>query len=288
LHYNNIYIIILLKIEILKKELVGMNLNRTYGVEIEFIGDRESVAQAVREAGLDCLVEGYNHRTKPHWKVVTDSSVHVDGISGLGGEIVSPILRGTEGFEQIEKVCRALKSAGASVNITCGLHVHHDAQDFRTETFKNLIKIYKRFEPTIDELVFPSRRGNTNTYCQTLARIDMEEILKKNTLQQIIPHYGDRYRKLNLRSFATHGTVEFRQHQGTIDSKEIINWIKLTQAMVERAVTRRVREGTTKDWESFKYFLFLNPNPNCRVSSYDEETKEMLKYFGKRRKELAA
>jgi hypothetical protein len=265
-----------------------MNLNRTYGVEIEFIGDRASVAQAVREAGLDCLVEGYNHITRPHWKVVTDGSVKVNGISGLGGEIVSPILSGIEGFEQIEKVCRALKSAGASVNITCGLHVHHDARDFRTETFKNLIKIYRRFEPTIDELVAPSRRENTNTYCQTLARINMEEILKKNTLQQIIPLYGNRYRKLNLHSFATHGTVEFRQHQGTIDADKIINWIKLTQAMVQRAVDRPVRKGTAADWGTFKDYIFRNHAPNNRQTTFSEDTKQLVKFYQKRIKELAA
>lgn len=266
-----------------------MNKNRTYGVEIEFIGDRRAVEVAINAMGIECRWEGYNHNTRPHWKIVSDSSVRAPGqYFPTGWELVSPILKGDDGLEQIRKVCEAMGQAGATVNATCGLHVHHDAQDFTTKTFKNIIKIYARFEPVMDSLVADSRRGTNNRYCQTLAYIDIDELVKYDSLIAIRNLYGSRYRKLNIESYTTHGTVEFRQHQGTTNATKIINWIKLTQAIVERAVNRQVKDGTKSDWESFKYFLFLNPNPNNRVSSYDEETKEMLKYFNKRRKELAA
>jgi hypothetical protein len=117
----------------------------------------------------------------------------------------------------------------------------------------------------------------------------MISLLEQDSLAAIRYTYGTRYRKLNIESYVTHGTVEFRQHQGTTNAAKIINWIKLTQAIVERAVNRAVKKGEACDnWDSFKYFLFLNPDPNNRVSSYDAETKEMLKYFNKRRKELVA
>lgn len=263
-----------------------MNKNRTYGVEIEFIGDRGAVEVAINAMGIECRWEGYNHNTRPHWKIVSDSSVRAPGQSGW--ELVSPILKGDDGLEQIRKVCEAMGQAGATVNATCGLHVHHDAQDFTTKTFKNIVKIYARFEPVMDSLVSNSRRGRNNDYCRTLADVNMGRLLEQDSLATIRSIYGTRYRKLNITSYVTHGTVEFRQHQGTTNADKIINWIKLTQAIVERAVNRQVKDGTKSDWESFKYFLFLNPNPNNRVSSYDEETKEMLKYFNKRRKELAA
>jgi hypothetical protein len=272
---------------------MAMNLDRTFGIEIEFIGDRGNVAQGIRDLGLRCEIENYNHNTRPHWKITSDSSVHPNANqAGYGWELVSPILKGRDGLEQIRKVCEALESAGAKVNRSCGLHVHHDARDFQNETFKNLIKIYARFEPVIDTLVAPSRRGNVNQYCQTLARIDLENVLNAGDPTTLRRAYGDRYKKLNLQSYVTHGTVEFRQHQGTINAEKIINWVKLTQGIVERAVARPVKKcgpRTRKDWETFKYFLFLNPsshNPNNRKSSYDEETKEMIKYFNKRRKEL--
>lgn len=274
-----------------------MNLNRTFGVEIEFIGDKDTVAQALNDAGIPCQAERYNHTTRSYWKIVPDSSIrpNADGIrrGWKGWELVSPVLRGRRGLEEIKELCAVLKTVGVSVNKTCGLHVHHDASDFQTETFKNIIKIYTRFEETIDSLVAPSRRGNNNTYCQSLLEINIERILKQDNFQSIRTHYGDRYKKLNIESFVTHGTIEFRQHQGTLNADKIINWIKLTQGIVERAVARPVKKcgpRTRKDWESFKYFLFLNPsshNPSNRKSSYDEETKDMIAYYNKRRKELA-
>ncbi len=274
-----------------------MNLNRTFGVEIEFIGDKDAVAQALNDAGIPCQAERRNRITRSYWKIVSDSSIspNADDIrrGWEGWELVSPILKGRRGLEEIKEVCAVLKTVGVSVNKTCGLHVHHDARDFQTETFKNIIKIYTRFEETIDSLVAPSRRGNNNTYCQSLLEIDIERILKQDNFQSIRAYYGDRYKKLNIESFVTHGTIEFRQHQGTVNADKIINWIKLTQAIVERAVARPVKKcgaRTRKDWQTFKYFLFLNPsahNPSNRKSSYDEETKDMIKYYNKRRKELA-
>lgn len=264
-----------------------MNNNRTFGVEIEFIGNREAVAQAINAAGLQCNIENYNHTTRPHWKITTDSSVRSNN-GARGWELVSPILKDQDGLEQIEIVCTAMSQAGATVNRTCGLHVHHDARDFNTNSFKNIIKIYTRFEPTIDSLVACSRRGHANEYCRSMKDISLEVVLNQDSFREMNYYLPSRYYKLNLKSYTTHGTIEFRQHQGTINASKIINWIKLTQAMVERAVTRQVKKGTKADWESFKYFLFLNPDPNNRVSSYDEETKKMLKYYNKRRMELVA
>lgn len=267
-----------------------MDLNRTYGVEIEFVGDRYMVLEAVRELGIECHIEGYNHETRNHWKIVSDSSVRANrNQNGSGWELVSPILKGRDGLEQIKKVCKALKIAGAAVNRSCGLHVHHDAADFTTNTFKNLIRLYARFEPVIDSLVSQSRRGNNNRYCKSLAELNIDEIMKQKDLYNITALYGNRYRKLNLQSYITHGTVEFRQHQGTIDADKIINWIKLTQAMVQRAVDRPVRKGTAAaDWETFKDYIFRNHAPNNRQTTFSEDTKQLVKFYQKRIKELAA
>ena len=48
-------------------------------------------------------MEGYNHTTRPYWKIVTDASVSHEGL-----EIVSPVLKGQDGLNQLEKVLKAL------------------------------------------------------------------------------------------------------------------------------------------------------------------------------------
>ena len=48
-----------------------------------------------------------------------------------------------------------------------------------------------------------------------------------------------RYHKLNLMAFWRHGTVEFRQHSGTIDAEKICAWISLTQGFIEKALVSK-------------------------------------------------
>jgi hypothetical protein len=220
---------------------------------------------------------------------VTDASVLSQELPGCGLELVSPILKGQEGMEQLKKVCQAMKMAGARINKTCGLHVHHDAQDFETAEFKNLIKIYIRFESVIDSLVSKSRRENNNRYCRGLSHINIKDVTKATEYFQLYNLLESRYRKLNIFSYATHGTVEFRQHQGTIEYEKIANWVKLTQAMVERAAARTVNEGKTNTWEHFKTYVFEARNADgSYTTARSAETRGMLTYFDKRRKALAA
>ena len=109
--------------------MVKFDSNRTYGIEIEMSWGRgnrapsqETVASALRRAGLDATAEGYTHSVTSGWTVVSDGSV------GNGHELVSPILRGLDGKEQLKTAMRAVKAIGATTDASCGVHVHHGAQ----------------------------------------------------------------------------------------------------------------------------------------------------------------
>lgn len=218
--------------------------NRTYGIEIEAYNiDRHILAQAMNEAGIETVVEGYNHVTRNHWKIVTDASLQ----GNKTFEIVSPILRGENGLDQIRTVCRVLNEKNAKVNRSCGLHVHHDAHDFKARNFENLFILYRRAEKTIDSFMPISRRGNNNRFCRSIKDHDGTRRL-----------FADRYYKLNLSSFHRHGTVEFRQHSGTVEAEKIINWVILTQKMVEHSRSSKNRvKNIQKDiaWGTLKVTL---------------------------------
>lgn len=264
----------------------GFNNERTFGVEIEFFlgcssrpgAYAEEVAQAVRNQGVECYVESYNHVTRPHWKIVTDGSVSYEGL-----EIVSPPLRGQEGLHQIRKVLEALNKVGAKVDDSCGLHIHHDASDFELKTFKHLYGLYARFEDCIDELVPMSRRGDNNSYCLSPGT-DLEQLKKVKSVDELVDRmYPSRYIKLNCQSFRRQGTVEFRHPGGTLEYQEVMSWIVLTQMMVERAIngTIQLKEGAT-DWFNFKKII--------RAYAWmgaDMVQQEAIKYLNKRRQELA-
>ena len=103
-----------------------------FGIEIEAYNCSMSrLADELREAGIRVTVEGYNHTTRDHWKLVTDSSLHGNDTF----ELVSPILAGEAGLKELEKVCWVLDLCNVKVNDSCGLHVHLDAADFNMNTW---------------------------------------------------------------------------------------------------------------------------------------------------------
>ena len=205
---------------------------RTFGVEIEFFGISAYAAQqAIEAAGVPVQHERYNHSTRSYWKIITDASVNGEGL-----ECVSPILSGRSGFEAVEKVMTALREAGARVDRTCGLHVHHGVDDMSGNALANLVELYAGRQAAIDHLVAPSRRGSSqrNHYFMPLNEYEVREAAEmfrsNRTAAQI-----NRYRTLNVRSFPLHGTIEIRQHQGTLNGKKAVAWIEFGQALFAAA-----------------------------------------------------
>lgn len=186
---------------------------RTFGIELEIYGpSRVTLLSKLRAEGIEVEGELYNHTTRNHWKIVTDSSIRGEN----GNEIVSPVLRGLEGIEQIKKVCIALSKAGAKVNKSCGFHVHIGADDLNVDNFKSLVKSYINLENSFDAIMPESRRGNTNTYCKNLTSVSniVNKVEASSTVTEMARVFGGRYYKLNLQSYLKYSTVEFRQHSG--------------------------------------------------------------------------
>ena len=242
--------------------MVNFNSNRTYGVEIEMSWGRNSrptqqqVAAALRRAGLDASAEGYHHHTMSGWKVVSDASV------SNGHELVSPILRGLDGKEQLKTAMQAVKAIGAETNPSCGVHVHHGVHDFSAKQLANVAEIYRNNEQTIDKLVAVSRRNShwartmekgINFYENTTVQLDGEwtsashDLDGKESLLRGLGLEGsdlrhvehDRYYKVNFGCYVRQGTVEFRQHQTSLNAVRIWNWIVFTQMIVESAKGKR-------------------------------------------------
>lgn len=207
--------------------------DRKFGIEIEMYNvEMHRLSTALNQAGILCYIEGYNHHTRNHWKIVSDGSI--SGSNSL--ELVSPVLEGEDGLQQIEKVCSTLKRLNAYINKSCGLHVHFDAQNFDLRQWKNIYKNYAGFEAQIDELMPNSRRGNTNYYCRSLQSINNlnQKIDAATNLAAIENIFtNNRYFKINPTSYRRHNTIEFRQHSGTIEYSKISNWLVFLHNLVD-------------------------------------------------------
>lgn len=213
--------------------------NRRFGIEIESYNCEKGVlARELREAGIAVAVEGYNHNTRDHWKLVTDSSLRGNDTF----ELVSPILEGEAGLQELQKVCWVLDYCNVKVNDSCGLHIHMDAADFTIETWRNLAITYRRLEPVIDSFMPGTRRNNR--YCKCLAGISERSITEAENIMQLRSAFGnDRYHKLNLEAYARHRTVEFRQHSGTTNFTKMENWIRFAANMITFAKHGMVNSG---------------------------------------------
>ena len=218
-------------------------MSRRFGVEIEFlatISTQQAVA-SLRAAGIQVESSHYTHDTTPHWKIVADGS--------CGLELVSPVLEGEAGIEEVRIAAAALEAAGAKVDKRCGLHVHFDARTMSLKAVKNLFKLWLKFEDVLDTFQPPSRRGNANTYCRTNLdhsiidagnhRGQCSEMFQKidacRSMEQMKQLYPCRYRKLNIHSYFRHQTLEVRHHSGTTDPAKITNWVRLMARMFDAA-----------------------------------------------------
>lgn len=241
------------------------NGNRDFGIEIEFLIPRgktkETIANALRGVGVDCQVEAYNHRTAPHWKIVSDISVHDSSTHTGNNELVSPRLSGENGLRQVEKVCDVLNLLGCEVNKSCGLHVHQDVTDIvgesdRTATkfLKNLVLFCAKYENIIYKLISPSRLDNRQ-YSIPVRRVFFRtQNMRLNNELSTIKNDLDRKVKivvndksessvsgnlqhsrscgLNLYKIWQRGSVEFRYHNGTLNFEKIKSWVVVTNAIV--------------------------------------------------------
>lgn len=225
-------------------------LQESIGVEFEVVRPKEipyrefvnTIVRKFRENGLDVQAEGYNHQTRNYWKLVPDGSISAqtgDSLRGDSGiECVSPVLNGKKGIVDIKKAIRSLVGAGASINKSVGYHAHFGIAGLSIEHLRNLLYNYRGFEPIIDTIMLENRRGAVNSSSESQwAKSLYRRFPNENDFWQLLEScqsvsdiqsrvFGnDRYQKTNLMAYSRYGTIEFRQHGGTLEEDTIIYWL---------------------------------------------------------------
>jgi hypothetical protein len=223
--------------------------DHSFGIELELTCrlPSEQLARKLTEAGITTYDESYNHNdSRSKWKITTDATVHGDSTGYYPMELVSPILKGQNGINQIKKVCEVLDQARCKVNSTCGFHVHHEAtnhEGYKTYTMVGYAAaVYAQYQSKFSAMLPGSRREQY--YARALDRAELSRLLNGETL-------GCRYKVVNPDAYNRHGTVEFRQHSGTVNFEKIINWVKITQAVMKKA-RELAATNTSPQYYSFK------------------------------------
>lgn len=264
------------------------NTERTFGVEIEYVNmSRHTVAIAVANAlgvahihvlpyhGTVCEVCHMNIGSAySQWKVERDGSV------STGGEVVSPILSGADGLEQVKKVAKAVKLAGGGISRSCGLHVHLGVKDLSPQQRVNLIDRWYATYPSVKKFVARNRWSSHYCSMPTVGELAQWKtaILAGNDPDR---NHAVRTRSLNITNFKKTGTYEVRLHQGSLNTKKITTWIKFLVAFAEFGSQDNAFENPTNE-----EFGFLNALTKPMLNKTNLFTENEANYLKQRSQAL--
>lgn len=253
------------------KNISKFESTRRFGVEIEInafdllskpINDKvlpsgiEEIACSISEYIKDNVVitKWQNDHYNTSWGIKPDSS--------CGMEIISPVLKGIHGIEQVCKVVNVVKDNGYPADKRCSVHVHVDVSDLTDQKLLSILTWWIKCEPVFFDSVLNCRK--INAYCMM---IGLNKAFKVNskfyTLNELMNIFGKvKYYSLNTyhKNNNKRNTIEFRimDYDACKNVDDIKNWIKLILHFCECAI----RTGMPDKFEQNNYmsgYYWLDP-----------------------------
>ena len=245
--------------------------NQLFGVEVEMTGITREKAARLAAGGLGTTPSHpesncYHTRTiadqaARKWKIMRDSSIEAirnDGTSEpldeYRVEFVTPPLNYSD-IELLQNIIRKLRENGAKAHSSCGIHIHVDGANHTAVSLRRLVNFMTARQDLIYEaLQIGDRESN---WCHKLNKTLLDAMKKdKNLTKEKAEeiwysrandgycggidhqHYNaTRYHGVNLHSFFTKGTVEFRLFNSTLHAGKIKAYIQFCLAVSAWAIT---------------------------------------------------
>lgn len=202
----------------------------TFGIEIECaipVGNAPAVGGYHSGLQILGLPEG--------WNAQRDGSIQAPR-GCVGVEVVSPVLKGAEGIEQVKAVCEWLKMVGAKVNRSTGLHVHVGFNRTDAALTQRLVTVVANFEKAIFASTGTKSRESGH-YCRS---VQSSAAHRAGQLGHV-----ERYHVLNVQTGRP--TVEFRAFAGTLQFAKIVAHVRTCLGLVEKTLkVKRLPNWTAK------------------------------------------
>lgn len=245
--------------------------NQLFGVEVEMTGiTREKAARLV--AGVLGTTPSHPESNCYHtrtitdqaarkWKIMRDSSITPirnddtsEPLDEYRVEFVTPPLNYSD-IELLQNIIRKLRENGAKAHSSCGIHIHVDGANHTAVSLRRLVNFMTARQDLIYEaLQIGDRESN---WCHKLNKTLLDAMKKdKNLTKEKAEeiwysrandgycggidhqHYNStRYHGVNLHSFFTKGTVEFRLFNSTLHAGKIKAYIQFCLAVSAWAIT---------------------------------------------------
>lgn len=166
------------------------------------------------------------------------------------------IAKENEYVEVVRKVTVILEELKATVNKTCGMHVHVDCRTRDPE------KVYQNLVSSQAILLRMNPKSRIEKYARLNKERDFE--MAKNNGGDRGGHIDEgRYYAINAKAYTKHKTIEIRVHAGTVDFKKITNWANIL-VCIANCKERYVRS-------------FATINTFCKRFGIADEVQEYIK-----------
>lgn len=245
--------------------------NQLFGVEVEMTGiTREKAAKIVAEVlgTTPSHPDSTCYETRiiadqaaRKWKVMRDSSIAPkindgthDRLDEYRVEFVTPPLK-YEDIELLQHIIRSLKANGAKSDRSCGIHIHVDGANHNAKSLRRLVNFMTSRQDLIYEALQIGERESDWCHklnASLLMEMKKDQNLTKEKVEQIWyssandgynngishEHYNcTRYHGVNLHSYFSKGTVEFRLFNSTLHAGKIKAYIQFCLAVSAWAIT---------------------------------------------------
>lgn len=210
-------------------------------------------SQGITRYGAGNRAYGHTRSGNSDVLVKPDSSLRFRNY--YGAEVVTPVLQGEDTYRVIRAILKTLNGrTSASVNKSCGFHLHLDVADYSLTDWKAFICRYLRAERRIFSTIAPSRfyghfsvplfrqlesrMGFNSPTSDCLIERYCREIWDCNSLRDIYSLFGHtRYTAINIEPVATglRTAIEFRMHNGTLCPDKAIAWAEFWLAFIGNA-----------------------------------------------------
>jgi hypothetical protein len=234
-----------------------------FGIELELssMENLDQIAsvlnQRIRQTTFHVINNyGKGKHTMEEWKLVPDRSIVCSNSQPNCNtfELVSPILTGGSGLNQVYRIIDTLKkNAEITVNKSMGFHVHVDVSSLSIEQLVKVCQNFIKYEDAIDSFLPPSRRTGSSesdsyfksnrdaiSFSSSNSNRERHQALAKcqdvHALASMMNPEG-RYFKLNLQNLVQgrQSTLEFRQHSATTDYPKVSAWVRFCVALVQHS-----------------------------------------------------
>lgn len=185
------------------------------------------------------------------WKAENDCSIRITKNGHRACEWVSPVLKGEAGVQHLIEMLEWLRGIGASVNPSCGLHIHVGASGAAGgEEITDYIDRLARLSAFNSKALY-AQTGTLSrergSYCRPLGADARKAVTKAKKTKRLLDaaHGAGRYQLLNLTNLTSRGTVEFRCFGGTLNTSKAL--VHLFSVLTICIVARKTKTPATWD-----------------------------------------